>query len=46
MTEKTQKTPKGTEIPIPTKKEFLDNLKNVSEPKEPDPDKSESGAKK
>ena len=27
---KTQKTPKGHEIPVPTKKEFLDNLKKAT----------------
>jgi hypothetical protein len=31
--EKTQKTPKGHEIPIPTKEEFVRNLVKASKPK-------------
>ena len=38
---KTQKTPKGHEIPIPTKGDFFDNLKKAAKP---DPDK-ESGSR-
>jgi hypothetical protein len=30
MKEKKQKTPKGHEIPVPTKKEFLDNLEKAT----------------
>ena len=32
--EPTQKTPKGEEIPIPRRKDFIDNLKKVT--KKPD----------
>ena len=31
---KTQKTPKGHEIPVPTKEEFERNLKKVAKPAE------------
>ena len=37
---KTQKTPKGHEIPIPKRGDFLKDLKKVATPK-----KSEDGAK-
>ncbi|MFH1381722.1 MAG: hypothetical protein ABIH70_02400 [Chloroflexota bacterium] len=30
MAKKTQKTPKGHEIPVPTKEEFLANLKKTT----------------
>ena len=30
---KTQTTPKGTEIPIPKKRDFLRDLRKVAEPK-------------
>ena len=29
---KTQKTPKGHEIPVPTKQDFLENLKKATKP--------------
>lgn len=32
---KTQKTPKGYEIPVPSKSEFVGNLKKVSKPSAP-----------
>jgi len=32
MGEKKQKTPKGYEIPVPTKEEFERNLKKVAKP--------------
>jgi len=32
---KKQKTPKGHEIPVPTKDEFLNNLKKVAKPSTP-----------
>ena len=37
MGEKKQKTPKGHEIPVPTKEEFLDNLKKVAKPNKSTP---------
>ena len=43
MPEKTQKTPKGAEIPIPMKKEFLDNLRKLFKP---NPNGSKGSAKK
>ena len=33
---KRQKTPKGHEIPVPKKGEFLDNLKKASKPSPPE----------
>lgn len=36
--QKTEKTPKGLEVPIPTRKEFIGNLKAVAKPK-PDSEK-------
>ena len=30
----TQKTPQGEEIPIPTRRDFLDNLKQAAKPKD------------
>jgi hypothetical protein len=30
--EKTEKTPKGLEVPIPKRNTFLDNLKKVAKP--------------
>jgi hypothetical protein len=37
--EKKQKTPKGHEIPVPTKEEFLDNLKKATKSKPHSPKK-------
>jgi hypothetical protein len=37
--EKTQKTPKGHEIPVPSKKEFLENLKKATKSKPHSPKK-------
>jgi hypothetical protein len=37
--EKKQKTPKGHEIPVPSKKEFLDNLKKAAKSKPHSPKK-------
>lgn len=37
MTDKTQTTPKGEEIPIPKRKDFLKNLKKAATPKESAP---------
>ena len=34
MPRKTQKTPKGHEIPVPTREEFLRDLKKAVEPEE------------
>jgi len=33
----TQKTPKGEEIPVPTRRDFLKNLKKAAKPKESTP---------
>jgi hypothetical protein len=32
MTEKTQKTPEGEEIPVPKRKDFLKNLGKIAKP--------------
>ena len=32
----TQKTPKGEEIPVPKRKDFLKNLKKAAKPSQPD----------
>ncbi|MCW4013948.1 MAG: hypothetical protein NWF07_13320 [Candidatus Bathyarchaeota archaeon] len=37
--EKTQKTPKGHEIPVPTKEDFERNLKKVAKPSPHNPKK-------
>ena len=37
MEEKKQKTPKGHEIPVPTKEEFERNLKKVAKPNKSSP---------
>ena len=33
--DKTQRTPKGAEIPVPKRKDFLENLKNAAKPSTP-----------
>jgi hypothetical protein len=35
--EKTQKTPKGHEIPVPSKEEFLENLQKAAKPNKSTP---------
>jgi hypothetical protein len=46
---RTQKTPKGHEIPIPTRKDFFENLRKASKPeeaqKEEEKESSDSPAK-
>jgi hypothetical protein len=37
-----QKTPKGHEIPIPTRKDFFENLRKASEPEEAPEEERES----
>jgi hypothetical protein len=38
----TQKTPKGHEIPVPTHKDFFENLRKASEPEEAPKEEKES----
>ena len=40
--EPTQKTPKGKEIPVPKREEFMENLRRVSKVDEPKPKDSEA----
>ena len=35
MSERTQKTTKGTEIPVPKRGEFMKNLRKLTVPKKP-----------
>jgi hypothetical protein len=39
--EPTQKTPKGLEIPVPTREEFFRNLEKVAPPVKPQPGQDE-----
>lgn len=41
MDEKTQKTPKGHEIPVPKRGDFLRNLKKAAKGKRSTPDRSD-----
>ena len=36
--EQTQKTPRGVEIPVPTREAFLRDLRKVAEPTKPEDD--------
>ena len=38
----TQKTPKGKEIPVPEREEFMDDLRRVSKADEPKPKDSDA----
>jgi len=40
--EPTQKTPKGKEIPVPKRDEFIENLRRVSKPADDESKDSES----
>lgn len=40
----TQRTPKGLEIPVPTRKNVMDAIRKVAKPDEPDEDEQNLGA--